>query len=120
MYYYCVWYVFLRNGRYTTAFTTNFNETDVILKGPLHYHFLIAGVVEDTKVEPPQGYTIRGEACRDKCDYYGYTYTWCHKVTPSNLGNWRGSDYCSNEPSMYICSWFSILFWIFVVSIKFV
>ena len=67
-------------------------------------------MVEDTKVEPPQGYTIRGEACRDKCDYYGYTYTWCHKVTPSNLGNWRGSDYCSNEPSMYICSWFSILF----------
>ena len=59
-------------------------------------------MVEDTKVEPPQGYTIRGEACRDKCDYYGYTYTWCHKVTPSNLGNWRGSDYCSNEPSMNI------------------
>ena len=86
------------------------------LKGPLYHHFLIAGVVEDTKVEPPQGYTIRGEACRDKCDYYGYTYTWCHKVTPSNLGNWRGSDYCSNEPSMYIM--FLIFYSIF--AIKFV
>ena len=80
----------------------NSYEAAVSLKGPLYCHFLIAGVVEDTKVEPPQGYTIRGEACRDKCDYYGYTYTWCHKVTPSNLGNWRGSDYCSNEPSMFL------------------
>ena len=60
------------------------------------------GVVEETKVEPPQGYTIRGETCKDKCDFYGYTYTWCQKVTPSNLGDWRGSDYCSNQPSRFL------------------
>ena len=57
------------------------------------------GVINDTQVAPPQGYTIRGEACKDKCDFYGYDYTWCHKVSPSNLGNWRGSDYCSNDQS---------------------
>ena len=59
------------------------------------------GVVDETQVAPPQGYTIRGEACKDECDFYGYDYTWCHKVSPSNLGNWRGSDYCSNQPSKY-------------------
>ena len=57
------------------------------------------GVVDETQVAPPQGYTIRGEACKDECDFYGYDYTWCHKVSPSNLGNWRASDYCSNTPS---------------------
>ena len=24
-------------------------------------------------------------------------------MSPSNLGNWRGSDYCSNQPSKFFC-----------------
>ena len=66
-----------------------------------HVTAKFVGVVDETQVAPPQGYTIRGEACKDECDFYGYDYTWCHKVSPSNLGNWRGSDYCSNQPSKY-------------------
>ena len=66
------------------------------------------GVVDETQVAPPQGYTIRGEACKDECDFYGYDYTWCHKVSPSNLGNWRGSDYCSNQPSKYTTFYFCL------------
>ena len=72
-----------------------FCTPDFLIKRTARY----AGVVEDTKVEPPQGYTARGEACRDNCEYHGYTYTWCHKVSPSNLGNWRTSDYCTTSPS---------------------
>ena len=78
-------------------FSPSSSTPDFLIQRTARY----VGVINDTQVAPPQGYTIRGEACKDKCDFYGYDYTWCHKVSPSNLGNWRGSDYCSNDQSKW-------------------
>ena len=49
----------------------------------------------------PKAYTVHGEACKDDCARKGYSYTWCTKSTPSNLGSWRLTDYCTEGPSEY-------------------
>ena len=48
-----------------------------------------------------RGFTVFGEACKDECTYRdGSPYTWCHKVTPSSIGTWSGSDYCTSNHKM--------------------
>jgi hypothetical protein len=48
-----------------------------------------------------KGFTVFGEACKDECTYReGYPYTWCHKVAPSKIGTWSGSDYCTSNHKM--------------------
>ncbi len=46
----------------------------------------------------PPAHTVYGEPCRDACRRRGYSYTWCHKRRPSDIGTWSDSDYCSAEP----------------------
>ncbi|TRY71491.1 hypothetical protein TCAL_00244 [Tigriopus californicus] len=53
-------------------------------------------VPEDTPVLAP-AYTVFGEKCNGTCEDRGYSYTWCYKLQPSNIGTWRDSDYCSNH-----------------------
>ena len=34
----------------------------------------------------------------DECSKRGYSYTWCTKAEPSNVGTWSTTDYCTTEP----------------------
>ena len=51
-------------------------------------------------IDIPLAFTVRGEACKDECSLRdGYSYKWCAKMKPSNLGSWTENDYCTVDSS---------------------
>ena len=47
-----------------------------------------------------QAFTVYGEACYDRCEKRGYSYTWCHKFIESSNGYWSTADVCTNDDTI--------------------
>ena len=91
-------------------------KTDLMkVKSKKLYHFVSTIILqliwrpkeEDIKpklpLEIPLAFTVRGEACKDSCSQrIGYSYKWCKKMKPSNLGSWTDNDYCTVDSCKYM------------------